>query len=145
MAPRERGQCTCARLRGPDAADGRGDGRASRGKSGVAPHRTRSSFLQVVRLLSHSGGHLGLSGGDLGVLLTSAAGQGREQLVRCLLAAGASVDTPSPVNGNTGLAKKNGYITYVNCLGLHCAVEGDQPDMIQLLLEADADLMSTNK
>ena len=102
----------------------------------------------MVRLLSHSGGHLGLSGGDLGVLLTSAAGQGREQLVRCLLAAGASVDTASPINGNTGLAKKHGYVIYVtfyNCLGLHCAVEGDQPDMIQLLLEAEADLMSTNK
>ena len=99
-----------------------------------------------MRLLSHSGGHLGLSGGDLGVLLTSAAGQGREQLVRCLLAAGAPVDTASPVNGNTGLAKGNGLVTcFYLSLGLHCAVEGDQPDMIQLLLEADADLMSTNK
>ena len=40
------------------------------------------------------------------------------------------MDTTSPLSGNTGL---------------HCAVEGDQPDTAALLLEAGADMAAVNK
>jgi hypothetical protein len=73
--------------------------------------------------------------------------------VRCLLAAGAGVDTPSPINGNTGGIPWRAavyctalYCTALHCTaGLHCAVEADQPEMVQLLLEAGADSSCTNR
>merc|ERR1712037_414688 len=85
---------------------------------------------EVVHLLVLAGAHLGLSSEELGLLFTSAAGQGREQVLRGLLAAGVEVDTANPFNGNTGL---------------HCAVEGDQVEVVKLLVEAGADVNATNR
>jgi len=48
----------------------------------------QNGHLEVIRLLVLAGAHLGLSSGELGLLFTSAAGQGREQVVKGLLAAG---------------------------------------------------------
>ena len=88
-----------------------------------------SKKKQVVRLLVLAGAHLGLSSVELGILFTSNAGQvdhphlsrddpvlffhvfcilvklsyqGREQVLRCLLATGVDVNTANPLNGNTG-------------------------------------------
>ena len=76
--------------------------------------------------------------------------QGREQVLRGLLAAGVEVNTANPLNGNTGcpmstlinvkFQQKNEKFDHI--AGLHCAVEGD---VVKLLVEAGADVNATNR
>ena len=49
------------------------------------------------------GAHLGLTPGDLADLLVGSAGQGKLELVQCLLVAGADPDLGTTHSGNTAL------------------------------------------
>ena len=81
--------------------------------------------------------------------------QGREQVLRGLLAAGVEVNTANPLNGNTGclvstfinvkFQQKYENVMFNQIAGLHCAVEGDQVGVVKLLVEAGADVNATNR
>jgi len=85
---------------------------------------------EIVQTLRECGASHGLSPSDLGDILVWQAGQGRLDQLRCLLTAGAHPDVSCNVNGNTAL---------------HAAIEGDQLEMCELLLQRGASVQVPNK
>ena len=93
------------------------------------------------------GAHLCLTPGDLADLLVGGAGQGKVELVQCLLVAGADPDIPTIAQGNTALhaaVEVRNTQHFMNNIA-YILLQGDHIEMVKLLAQHGASYRVTNK
>ena len=92
------------------------------------------------------GAHLCLTPGDLADLLVGGAGQGKVELVQCLLVAGADPDIPTIAQGNTAL---HAAVEVWGILNIEfiasILLQGDHIEMVKLLAQHGASYRVANK
>ena len=93
------------------------------------------------------GAHLCLTPGDLADLLVGGAGQGKVELVQCLLVAGADPDIPTIAQGNTALhaAVEVGNTPHLILHTTYYSLQGDHIEMVKLLAQHGASYRVANK